>query len=139
MHTLISDEMLETFAVIAAPDELPYKLRERYARAAGSGGLLFSFSNRRTDTKRIIWRHAAEGDGSLMPSIELGKGTAHRIQLSGPAERAKRISVNATACGTGLEVVYPPGLNAARRRSRCCSSSSGTGFCQAIDQGSRNP
>ena len=30
MHQLISDEMLEQFAVVAPPDELPYKLRERY-------------------------------------------------------------------------------------------------------------
>jgi len=62
MHTLISDDMLEAFAVIAPPDELPYKLRERYAGLLDRAGFYFPFEPE-DSTKRIIWQHAAKAMG----------------------------------------------------------------------------
>ena len=59
MHRLISDEMLEQFAVIAPPDELPYKVRERYAGLLDRAGYYFPFEPD-DRSKRIIWRHAAK-------------------------------------------------------------------------------
>lgn len=59
MHRLISDEMLEQFAVIAPPDELPYKLRERYAGLLDRAGYYFPFEPDDSG-KQIIWRHAAK-------------------------------------------------------------------------------
>ena len=62
MHLLISDEMLEQFAIIAAPDELPYKLRERYQGLLDRAGFYFPFEP--TDvSKRMIWQHAAKAMG----------------------------------------------------------------------------
>ena len=59
MHQYISDEMLEQFAVVAPPDELPYKLRQRYDGLLDRAGYYFPFAPA-DDCKRIIWRHAAE-------------------------------------------------------------------------------
>ena len=59
MHSLISDEMLEQFAIIAAPDELPYKLRERYQGLLDRAGFYFPFEPA-DESKRIIWQHAAK-------------------------------------------------------------------------------
>lgn len=59
MHNLISDEMLEAFAVIAPPDELPYALRERYAGLLDRAGFYFPFEPE-DNTKRIVWQHAAK-------------------------------------------------------------------------------
>ena len=62
MHELISDEMLEQFAVIAPPDELPYKLRERYHGLLDRAGFYFPFQP--TDgSKQLIWQHAAKAMG----------------------------------------------------------------------------
>lgn len=62
MHELISEEMLEQFAVIAPPDELPYKLRERYHGLLDRAGFYFPFAP--TDgSKRLIWEHAAKAMG----------------------------------------------------------------------------
>ena len=59
MYALISDDMLDAFAVVAAPAELPYKLRERYDGLLDRAGFYFPFEpNDRA--KRIIWQHAAE-------------------------------------------------------------------------------
>ena len=59
MHSLISDEMLEHFAVVAAPDELPYKVRERYDGLLDRVGFYFPFEPDDT-SKRLIWEHAAK-------------------------------------------------------------------------------
>ncbi|MCY3833418.1 MAG: TIGR03617 family F420-dependent LLM class oxidoreductase [Chloroflexi bacterium] len=59
MHTLISDEMLDEFALVAPPEELPYMLRERYAGLLDRAGyyLPFELDDRK---KRVVWQHAAE-------------------------------------------------------------------------------
>lgn len=62
MHRLISDEMLEHFAIIAPPDELPYKLRERYDGLLDRAGFYFPFEPS-DDSKQMIWRHAAKAIG----------------------------------------------------------------------------
>ncbi len=59
MHTLISDEMLEHFAVVAPPDELPYKVRERYGRLLDRVGFYFPFEPD-DESKRMIWEHASK-------------------------------------------------------------------------------
>lgn len=59
MHELISDEMLETFALVAPPDELPYKLRERYGGLLDRAGFYFPFEPA-DRAKRVIWREAAK-------------------------------------------------------------------------------
>ena len=62
MHTLISDTMLEAFAVIAPPDELPYALRERYSGLLDRAGFYFPFEPE-DRAKRMIWQHAAKAMG----------------------------------------------------------------------------
>ena len=62
MHSLVSDDMLEAFAVIAPPDELPYALRERYDGLLDRAGFYFPFEPE-DSTTRIIWRHAAKAMG----------------------------------------------------------------------------
>lgn len=59
MHSLISDEMMEHFAVVASPDELPYKVRERYHGLLDRAGFYFPFEPG-DQSKRIIWEHAAK-------------------------------------------------------------------------------
>ncbi len=59
MHTLISDEMLEHFAVIAPPEELPYRVRERYDGLLDRVGFYFPFDPG-DNAKRVIWEHAAK-------------------------------------------------------------------------------
>lgn len=59
MHTLISDEMLEHFAVVAPPDELPYKVRERYEGLLDRVGFYFPFEPS-DESKRMIWEHASK-------------------------------------------------------------------------------
>lgn len=63
MHTLISDAMLEAFAVIAPPDELPYALHERYSGLLDRAGFYFPFEPEDRE-KRIIWQHAAKALGN---------------------------------------------------------------------------
>ena len=62
MHELISDELLEQFAVIAPPDELPYKLRERYDGLLDRAGFYFPFEPSE-GSKQSIWRHASKAMG----------------------------------------------------------------------------
>ena len=62
MPKLINDEMLAEFAVIAPPDELPYKLRERYEGLLDRAGFYFPFEPA-DSTKRIIWKYAAKAMG----------------------------------------------------------------------------
>ena len=62
MHQLISDEMLDQFAVVAPPDELPYQLRERYCGLLDRAGYYFPFEPSE-GSKQLIWRHAAEAMG----------------------------------------------------------------------------
>ena len=59
MQGLISDAMLDEFAVIAPPDELPYALRERYAGLLDRVGYYFPFEPTQSG-KSLIWRHASE-------------------------------------------------------------------------------
>jgi probable F420-dependent oxidoreductase len=59
MHTLISDDMLDHFAVVAPPDELPYKVRERYDGLLDRVGFYFPFEPA-DESKRIIWEHASK-------------------------------------------------------------------------------
>lgn len=63
LHELVSDDMLEEFAIVASPDELPYKLRERYAGLLDRAGFYFPFKPD-DRAKRVVWKHAAEA----MPS-----------------------------------------------------------------------
>ena len=63
MHTLISDQMLEHFAVIAPPADLPYKLRERYQGLLDRAGFYFPFEPADA-SKQEIWRHAAKALGN---------------------------------------------------------------------------
>jgi probable F420-dependent oxidoreductase len=58
MHQEISDEMLEAFAVVAAPDELPHKLKERYSGLLQRVGYYFPFNPHEQD-KVAIWKQAA--------------------------------------------------------------------------------
>lgn len=62
MHSLISDDMLAAFAVIAPPDELPCKLKERYGGLLDRAGFYFPFAPD-DSTKQNIWQHAAEAMG----------------------------------------------------------------------------
>ena len=62
MHALISEDMLEQFAVIAPPDELPYKLRERYQGLLDRAGFYFPFEPTES-SRRTIWQHAAKAMG----------------------------------------------------------------------------
>jgi probable F420-dependent oxidoreductase len=55
----ISDEMLHEIAVVAPPDELPYKVKERYAGLLDRVGYYFPFMPEETD-KQIIWEQAAK-------------------------------------------------------------------------------
>ena len=59
MWQLVSDEMLNEFAVAAPPDELPYKVRERYEGLLDRVGFYFPFQPDEAD-KAIIWEHAAK-------------------------------------------------------------------------------
>lgn len=59
MHTLISDDMLHKFAVVAPPDELPYKVRERYDSLLDRVGFYFPFEPT-DESKRMIWEHASK-------------------------------------------------------------------------------
>ena len=54
MPDQISDEMLSTFAVVAAPEDLPYALNERYQGLADRLGLYIPFQPGERDN---FWRH----------------------------------------------------------------------------------
>lgn len=55
----ISDDMLNEFAVVAAPDELPYKVKERYEGLLDRVGFYFPFVPDEAD-KKVIWDSAAK-------------------------------------------------------------------------------
>lgn len=55
----ISDEMLNEFAVVAPPDELPQKLKERYEGLLDRVGFYFPFVPDEAD-KKVIWDSAAK-------------------------------------------------------------------------------
>ncbi len=55
----ISDDVLHEFAVVAPPDELPYKVRERYEGLLTRVGYYFPFAPN-DETRRVIWEHAAK-------------------------------------------------------------------------------
>lgn len=63
MHTLISDAMLNHFAVVAPPDELPYRVRERYDGLLDRVGFYFPFEPDR-ESQWIIWEEASKAMGS---------------------------------------------------------------------------
>lgn len=55
----ISDEVMHAFAVVAPPDELPYKVRERYEGLLTRVGYYFPFKPD-DETRQVIWQHAAQ-------------------------------------------------------------------------------
>ena len=63
MHTLISDAMLDHFAVVAPPDELPYQVRQRYDGLLDRVGFYFPFEPDR-ESQRIIWEQASKAMAS---------------------------------------------------------------------------
>ncbi|MBC6937236.1 MAG: TIGR03617 family F420-dependent LLM class oxidoreductase [Chloroflexi bacterium] len=54
----ISDDMLDEFAVVAPPDELPHKMKERYDGLLDRVGYYLPFVPEETD-KKVIWDSAA--------------------------------------------------------------------------------
>ncbi|MCU0513544.1 MAG: TIGR03617 family F420-dependent LLM class oxidoreductase [Anaerolineae bacterium] len=54
----VPDEVLHAMAVVAPPDELPYKLRERYQGLLDRVGYYFPFKPQEAD-RRIIWEAAS--------------------------------------------------------------------------------
>jgi probable F420-dependent oxidoreductase len=59
----ISDEMLDEIAVVAPPEELPYKVQERYAGLLDQVGYYFPFVPEDSD-KKVIWENAAKAFSS---------------------------------------------------------------------------
>lgn len=59
LHTLISDDMLAEFAIIAPPEELPFRLRERYEGLLDRAGFYFPYDISDA-SKGQVWRHAAK-------------------------------------------------------------------------------
>jgi probable F420-dependent oxidoreductase len=55
----ISDEMLNEIAVVAPPDELPYKLKERYEGLLDRVGYYYPYIPDEED-KRLVWEYAAK-------------------------------------------------------------------------------
>jgi probable F420-dependent oxidoreductase len=55
----VPDEILHEFAVVAPPDELPYKLRERYAGLLDRVGYYFPFDPH-DEARQIVWEHASK-------------------------------------------------------------------------------
>ncbi len=55
----VPDEVLHAIAVVAPPDELPYKLRERYNGLLDRAGYYFPFKPE-DETRRVVWEHAAK-------------------------------------------------------------------------------
>ena len=59
MHHEVPDEILHEIAVVAAPDELPYKVRERYEGLLDRVGYYFPFKPEEA-TRKIVWEHASK-------------------------------------------------------------------------------
>lgn len=55
----VPNEILHAMAVVAPPDELPYKVRERYAGLLDRVGYYFPFKPE-DETRKIIWEHASQ-------------------------------------------------------------------------------
>lgn len=55
----IPDEVMHAMAVVAPPDELPYKVRERYDGLLDRAGYYFPFRPEE-EARRIIWEHASK-------------------------------------------------------------------------------
>ncbi|MFQ3646151.1 MAG: TIGR03617 family F420-dependent LLM class oxidoreductase [Anaerolineae bacterium] len=58
MHREVPDDILHEIAVVAPPDELPYKVRERYAGLLHRVGYYFPFKPEE-ETRRVVWEHAS--------------------------------------------------------------------------------
>jgi probable F420-dependent oxidoreductase len=59
MWTEISDEMMNAIAVVGAPNELPYKVKERYEGLLDRVGYYFPFVPEEAD-KKLIWEQASK-------------------------------------------------------------------------------
>ena len=59
LSSLISDAMLEEFALVAEPADLPYMLRERYGGLLDRAGYYFPFELS-DKSKDLVWRYAAD-------------------------------------------------------------------------------
>jgi probable F420-dependent oxidoreductase len=55
----VPDEILHEFAVVASPDELPYKVRERYNGLLDRVGYYFPFKPEEA-SRQIVWEHASK-------------------------------------------------------------------------------
>lgn len=55
----VPDEILHEFAVVAAPDELPHAVRERYTGLLDRVGYYFPFDPD-DDVRRVVWEHASK-------------------------------------------------------------------------------
>jgi len=55
----VPDDILNTFAVVAAPEDLPYAVRERYDGLLDRVGYYFPFEPE-DETRRIIWEEASK-------------------------------------------------------------------------------
>jgi probable F420-dependent oxidoreductase len=55
----VPDEILHEFAVVAPPDELPYKVRERYEGLLDRVAYYFPF-NPEDESRQIVWEHASK-------------------------------------------------------------------------------
>ncbi len=55
----VPDDILHEFAVVAPPDELPYKVRGRYNGLLDRVGYYFPFKPEE-ETRRIVWEHASK-------------------------------------------------------------------------------
>jgi probable F420-dependent oxidoreductase len=55
----VPDEILHTIAVVGTPDELPYKVRERYQGLLDRVGYYFPFKPEEADRK-VIWEQASQ-------------------------------------------------------------------------------
>ncbi len=55
----VPDDILHEMAVVAPPDELPYKVRERYAGLLDRVGYYFPFKPE-DETRKMIWQHASK-------------------------------------------------------------------------------
>jgi len=54
----VPDDILHAFAVVAPPDELPHKLRERYAGLLNRVGYYFPFRPEE-ETRKLVWDYAS--------------------------------------------------------------------------------
>ena len=63
----VPDEILHEFAVVAPPDELPYKVRERYNGLLDRVGYYFPFKPD-DESRRVIWEEASKAMSSQAAS-----------------------------------------------------------------------